>query len=305
MTITTGITCGKCKGKHPSVADVRACYAGTLITTADDDAMEQYEGHMQQQAEAAAEQRYERWLEDGGSASERIWYENEQDRLMNPYDPQGGGFDFHDADGLDGFGTAATEDVHDFRDFMEPSATEKQLAFIASLRAERGITAPVGEDLTKKAASEVITQLKKTQPTAKAPAGAHASSTTPVVPAGRYALVDHEHEPERDSRGGIVNSDISTGYTRPVIRFYKVDTPTEGRWAGRVFVNQQVSDDYMPVKSPAIRDSILRRIAKDPQAAMLLYGKEIGSCGHCGRTLTNEDSRARGIGPVCASKMGW
>ena len=30
-----------------------------------------------------------------------------------------------------------------------------------------------------------------------------------------------------------------------------------------------------------------------------------GSCGHCGRTLTNEESRARGIGPICAGKMGW
>lgn len=25
----------------------------------------------------------------------------------------------------------------------------------------------------------------------------------------------------------------------------------------------------------------------------------------CGRTLTNDESRARGIGPVCAAKAGW
>ncbi|MES2342166.1 MAG: DUF6011 domain-containing protein [Pseudomonadota bacterium] len=28
----------------------------------------------------------------------------------------------------------------------------------------------------------------------------------------------------------------------------------------------------------------------------------MGECGRCGRTLTDEASRAAGIGPVCASK---
>lgn len=36
--------------------------------------------------------------------------------------------------------------------------------------------------------------------------------------------------------------------------------------------------------------------------AMSLYGREIGSCGRCGRHLTDEASRARGLGPECASK---
>jgi uncharacterized protein DUF6011 len=35
---------------------------------------------------------------------------------------------------------------------------------------------------------------------------------------------------------------------------------------------------------------------------MVRYGQELGECGHCGRTLTDEASRAAGIGPVCASK---
>ena len=33
------------------------------------------------------------------------------------------------------------------------------------------------------------------------------------------------------------------------------------------------------------------------------YGKIYGVCCRCGRTLTDEDSIAAGIGPVCASKM--
>lgn len=33
------------------------------------------------------------------------------------------------------------------------------------------------------------------------------------------------------------------------------------------------------------------------------YGRVYGFCIRCGRTLTDEDSKARGMGPVCASKM--
>lgn len=35
-----------------------------------------------------------------------------------------------------------------------------------------------------------------------------------------------------------------------------------------------------------------------------IYGQELGHCGRCGRTLTNEASRYLGIGPECATK-GW
>ena len=101
------------------------------------------------------------------------------------------------------------------------------------------------------------------------------------VPAGRYAV-------EIDGRLG----------------FFKVDCPTEGRWAGYVFVKQMASDTEYPVRG-ARRGVVLDAIAADPQAASLRYGREIGACGVCGRTLTDEDSRARGIGPICADKMGW
>lgn len=90
-----------------------------------------------------------------------------------------------------------------------------------------------------------------------------------------------------------------------VLKFFKVDKPTEGRWAGYTFVKVQASDDLYNIRDRAYRERILAIIAEDPQGAMLRYGKEIGKCGHCGRTLTNEDSRERGIGPICADKMGW
>jgi hypothetical protein len=104
------------------------------------------------------------------------------------------------------------------------------------------------------------------------------------VPEGRYAVTGED------------------GATK----FYRVDRPTEGRWKGYVFVKVQASDELHNVRSREARNSILAKIAADGiQEAMLRYGREIGKCGHCGRTLTNEESRAVGIGPVCRGKMGW
>jgi hypothetical protein len=90
-----------------------------------------------------------------------------------------------------------------------------------------------------------------------------------------------------------------------VTKFYKVDKPTEGRWAGYTFVNVQASDELYPVRNKIARDEILNLIAANPKEAMLRYGKELGHCGHCGRTLTDETSRSLGIGPVCRGKLGW
>lgn len=105
-----------------------------------------------------------------------------------------------------------------------------------------------------------------------------------TVPAGRYAVTGED------------------GATK----FYRVDRPTEGKWKGYTFVEVQAGDELHNLRGRAARDGVLRKIAEaGVQAAMERYGREIGACGHCGRTLTNEDSRERGIGPICAGKMGW
>lgn len=165
-------------------------------------------------------------------------------------------------------------------------ATDKQLDFIRSLAAGRqlaeGTTAEFLErlpllNLTKQTASVMIDALLKLPPVV---APAHRSAS-PTVPSGHYAL-------EQDG----------------VMKFYKVGAPTEGRWAGYVFLDAQASDEYFPIKNRATKDVILAQIAKNPQEAMTRYGKELGKCGHCHRILTSE-WRLRGIGPVCVNKMGW
>lgn len=131
------------------------------------------------------------------------------------------------------------------------------------------------------AGAQAVSAASHHQPPVR-PVGSTTAMPTPDVAAGRYAVE------------GLDGT----------LRFYKVDRPTDGKWAGRTFVKVYASDNTWPVKG-AYAHKVLHEIAQDPKAAMLRYGREIGACGHCGRTLTDETSRANGIGPVCAGRMEW
>lgn len=167
-------------------------------------------------------------------------------------------------------------------------ATDKQVSFIKSLVAERpsfrdaeNLHDDVIENLTRRDASNLIDRLLSTPKEVTQQAGA--SGAAPQVPNGRYALEDEDG----------------------VVKFYRVNTPAEGRWAGFTFVDAQASDDLHPIRNRQHKAEVLEAIAADPAAAARRYGVEIGSCGICGRTLTDEVSRAHGIGPVCRAKTGW
>lgn len=43
----------------------------------------------------------------------------------------------------------------------------------------------------------------------------------------------------------------------------------------------------------------------DPKGSAIAYGKMMGACSCCGRPLTDPESVAAGIGPICASKWGF
>lgn len=118
--------------------------------------------------------------------------------------------------------------------------------------------------------------ISKRQELRKAAAQVPAPQATPEVPDGRYAI-------EEDG----------------ALRFFKVKN---GRKAGFVFLDIQASDDWHSIRNLGRIRRVLAEIAKDPREAMLRYGREIGECGHCGRTLTDAASRAAGIGPICAAK---
>lgn len=48
------------------------------------------------------------------------------------------------------------------------------------------------------------------------------------------------------------------------LRFYKINKPTEGRWAGYTFVDQVVRGNYWPIKVKANREAILAAISVNP-----------------------------------------
>lgn len=147
--------------------------------------------------------------------------------------------------------------------------------------------------LTKAGASKLIDWLKSVPGVATAEPVAAPSTPEGVrsfmsdtVPAGRYAI---------DTQVHAVNGTA----------FYKVDRPTEGRWAGRVFVKQLIGPEEQRLSQKQSHGIIAKIAEAGAEAAAARYGHEIGECGMCGRQLTNDESRARGIGPVCAAKAGW
>jgi uncharacterized protein DUF6011 len=163
-------------------------------------------------------------------------------------------------------------------------ASGKQTALIERLVAERALPVEhaawvaqvLATGLTGHQASAIIDRLLALPMRATA-----APADMPEVPAGRYAVPNADGE----------------------LRFYVVDRPgDDSRWAGRTFLSVLASNEKHAVRGTAAR-SILATIAEDAEGAMLRYGQEVGRCGHCNRLLTDADSRARGIGPICAGRM--
>lgn len=174
-------------------------------------------------------------------------------------------------------------------------ATEAQIGFIRSLFRERDTDSLTPQQviwlenyelrrLNREQASRVITALQKLKKRPQEGTTATHGAGWPDVRAGRYAIEDPDDG---------------------VLKFYHVDRPTEGRWQGRIFLSVRASDEKHPIRDHAKKSRIMDKIAIAPKAAMLRFGQEIGACGHCGRTLTNAESREIGIGPICRGKMGW
>jgi hypothetical protein len=163
--------------------------------------------------------------------------------------------------------------------------SEKALSYLDKLLATKehtftaAVTDPARTDA--KVCSALIDALKEKAWKARETTPATTAAPLPEVPEAHYAVDGEDGE----------------------TKFYRVDRPTEGKWAGHTFLKVQASDDYYPIKGAAAR-TILAKIAADPEAAALRYGREIGRCCRCNRTLTDEASRAAGIGPDCANK-GW
>ncbi len=167
--------------------------------------------------------------------------------------------------------------------------SDRQRSYLADLIRTRGDELHRELDLDvvdRVAASRLIDELRvrplvvtlRTLDVVVARPAAPAPEPLPVVADGRYAI-------ELDG----------------AVRFYRLNTHDK---SGRQYLDAQASDDFWSVTTYALRLRVLSTIAADPTEAMRRYGTELGKCGNCGRTLTDETSRAFGIGPDCRAKLG-
>lgn len=91
------------------------------------------------------------------------------------------------------------------------------------------------------------------------------------------------------------------------LKFYEVRIGRSGtRWDGFRFVDHLVGAPggwvCYPVRGAA-RHELLAELLVDPREAAVRYSREFTVCAACGSPLSDADSIARGLGPVCAERF--
>lgn len=177
------------------------------------------------------------------------------------------------------------------------SATPKQLSFLRSLAEQKGKV------------DEVAAELAKGHGPSKARASALIERLLQLSSQGATAPATTSGLDLRELNGGYYAATLNG-----VTKFFRIDRvlDADNRWFGWSFVKIQAGDELHKQGSQRPNSNVyvgasqdyLAEIVKDEEAAYRLYGTELGRCGVCGRTLTNEESRAYGIGPDCREKMG-
>lgn len=178
-----------------------------------------------------------------------------------------------------GDGSAAGLDARDSN-----MATEKQVSYLEGLRDGKDLSNLTPEQrawmadadftkIPKRRASDVIGVLKE----------------LPWAPRDKDSPLADELD-----KVGVKNGRYAIpGGDDGALRFYSVKQGMH-----TTFVDVWASDARYPIKGMPQKLAILKEIAADPDAGPR-FGREIGACYVCGRTLTDETSRALGIGPVC------
>lgn len=170
--------------------------------------------------------------------------------------------------------------------FDQP-ATEKQVAYIASLRDSRGLE-PLAFAGTKKQAS---TEIERLMALPKAKATTKASSSPIEEPADGIYIVRGEGQFYSEAQVFKVYKMVHGSGRQGLKRLEIVAGEQQGENTGK-FVYVGLASKHLP---------------KDAERLSLeeakTFGTLYGVCVRCGATLTDEESKAAGIGPICAGKM--
>lgn len=109
---------------------------------------------------------------------------------------------------------------------------------------------------------------------------------------------------------GLDLSDLAEGRYAVGDVLFQIQAPEAGRWDGWVFVKNgsEYVDEKFGSQKPGgtyrgVHSDLLGTILEDPIEALTHYGRITGRCGVCGRTLEDEVSVARGIGPICWGRL--
>jgi hypothetical protein len=122
------------------------------------------------------------------------------------------------------------------------------------------------------------------------------------------------HARAKAARPGMVGI-----WTKP-LRLRAADTDltfqpgsTGSQWEGMIFVRAG-EKKLGAIKAGAFtrrfectdaEAAAVTQACSDPATAAVAYGKAWSICSVCNATLTNDESIARGIGPICAARFGW
>jgi hypothetical protein len=145
-------------------------------------------------------------------------------------------------------------------------------------------------------AQQVWAELKATWKTNTCTAALVSSRISEMIDAKRAATRlaqgDVRVPSVADGRYAVTGDDGAT-------KFYRV-VSKEGRTTLFIYA----SDQQHIIGNWRTALGILRQIETDTEpVAALRFGRELGRCYRCGRTLTDQASRERGLGPDCSQRV--
>lgn len=143
-------------------------------------------------------------------------------------------------------------------------------------------------------------------PSADAPAPAERTVSNPgafPVPDGRYTVIWENHYKTMRVQ---TQDEFATFMPGKVVLKYLSGSNNDHDYTSFAHVDEHGNVRvWKKFQDRADLREAVKVLMGDPKAASKAYAAESGQCGRCGRTLTTPESLSAGIGPECASKLGW